>query len=271
MADPQATTSAALDAALVWAGDAVWIAAEMASAGVRSSSKGSAFDVITPADGAIERYLRDQVASKFPDHEFLGEEEGGASGRQTWQWVVDPIDGTLNYATGLAGATCSIACLHEGQPVVGVIADFTSGVVYGSRAGTGIIVRGDPSGAVQVHPSRTAVGAGRIFLDFGWEGIQGMEVEAIDLLRQRQPRFIRMVGGAAYALLHVALHGGSFLAIGLRIWDVAAGVVLVRESGLEVRTWETDSGLHIVAGGRVDLVDLAPIVQELGGQRVALV
>lgn len=271
MAHAEATERAALEAALSWADASLRMAAEMAAEGVRSATKGTDFDAITPADGAIERFLRARVGETFPDHEFLGEEEGGASGRHAWQWVVDPIDGTMNYATGLAGAACSIACLRDGEPVVGAIADFTSGAVYGARAGTGTIVRSDPSGVVPVRPSRTALGAGRIFLDFGWEGIEGTEVAAIDLLRQRQPRFLRMVGGAAYALLHVALHGGSYLALGLRIWDVAAGVVLVRESGLEVRLWEAGPKLHIVAGSAGDLIDLAPIVQELGGERVAAI
>ena len=96
----------------------------------------------------------------------------------------------------------------------------------------------------------------------GWKG--GTEVTAIEALRQRRPRYIRMVGGAAYALLQVALHGGSFLGIQLRIWDVAAGVVLVRESGLEARLWATGPTLSVVAGSLADLIDLAPIVQEIG-------
>jgi fructose-1,6-bisphosphatase/inositol monophosphatase family enzyme len=94
-------------------------------------------------------------------------------------------------------------------------------------------------------------------------------VTAIEALRQRRPRYIRMVGGAAYALLQVALHGGSFLGIQLRIWDVAAGVVLVRESGLEARLWATGPTLSVVAGSLADLIDLAPIVQEIGTEGVA--
>jgi myo-inositol-1(or 4)-monophosphatase len=247
------------------------MASELARGGPSSVSKESPFDVVTPADAAIERFLRERVADAFPDHGFVGEEEGGAFDGREWQWVVDPVDGTLNYATGLAGATCSIACLRDGRPIVGVIADFSTGAVYGARAGTHVIARRDGHNTVQVQPSRTAVGAGRVFLDFGWEGIRDIEAGTIERLRHGRPRFIRMVGGAAYALLHVALNGGAFLAVGLRRWDVAAGLVLVSESGLEVRLRETPPTLNVVAGTHDDVTELWPIVNQISGQQVAAV
>ena len=68
--------------------------------GSEGARKGDPFDIVTPADGLIERYLRAQVQERFPGHAFLGEEEGGPNGALGWQWIVDPIDGTLNYSTG---------------------------------------------------------------------------------------------------------------------------------------------------------------------------
>jgi len=94
-------------------------------------------------------------------------------------------------------------------------------------------------------------------------------VGTIGELARTRPRVIRMVGGAAYALLNVALHGGCMLGIGLRIWDVAAGIVLAREAGRSVRLWEEGTLVHLVVGSADDLTELAPLVERFGSRRVA--
>jgi myo-inositol-1(or 4)-monophosphatase len=259
----------AFDAARDWALEATRLAADP-SIGREAKRKGDPYDLVTPADGAIERYLRDQVRERFPDHGFLGEEEGGANGSHLWQWIVDPIDGTLNYSTGLAGAACSIACLRDGELVVGAIADFSSGLVYRALAGTGQILAGDAKAESACQPSTTRGGTARVFLEFGWEDLDPVMVGTIQALSGTRPRVIRMVGGAAYALLHVALYGGCFLGVALRIWDVAAGIVVAREAGRQVRLWqEADSMVHVIVGDAEDLQELSPIVERYGSRRVA--
>jgi len=227
------------------------------------------FDFVTPADGLIERYLRSQANARFPDHSFLGEEEGGADGAHGWKWIVDPIDGTLNYSTGLAGATCSIALQNDDQLVLGVIADLTTRTVYRAMAGSGQIhaTAGDVDSLCQ--PSTSSAGAARIFLEFGWEDLDAVMVGTIEGLAGARPRAIRMVGGAAYALVHVALHGGTFLGIDLRLWDVAAGIVIAREAGRHVRIWNSGGKVHLVVGDADDIAELAPVVEQFGSRRVA--
>ena len=258
----------AFEAARDWATAALRLATDPRT-GSEGARKGDPFDIVTPADGLIERYLRAQVQERFPGHAFLGEEEGGPNGVHVWQWIVDPIDGTLNYSTGLAGATCSIACLRDGQPVVGAIADLTATMVYRARAGTRTILAGDADGETAAQPTTSSAGAARIFLEFGWEDLDPVMVGTIGELARGRPRVIRMVGGAAYALLNVALHGGCMLGIGLRIWDVAAGIVIAREAGREVRLWEEGTRVHLVVGSAGDLTDMAPIVERFGSSRVA--
>jgi Archaeal fructose-1,6-bisphosphatase and related enzymes of inositol monophosphatase family len=263
-----ATERLAFDAARDWATVAMRMALDPAtgSTGVR---KGDPFDIVTPADGAIERYLRSQALHQFPDHAFLGEEEGGANGAHAWQWIVDPIDGTLNYSTGLAGACCSIACVRDGELVVGAIADYSAGLVYRARAGTGTVLVGGPDGETACEPTTSPAGAARVFLEFGWEDLDPVMLGTIEELSRARLRVIRMVGGAAYALLNVALYGGCMLGIGLRIWDVAAGVVLAREAGRDVRLWQAGTLVHLVVGSTDDLSELAPIVERFGASRVA--
>ncbi len=251
-----------------WAAEASRLAADP-STGREATRKGDPFDLVTPADGVIERYLRDQVRERFPDHGFLGEEEGGANGSHGWQWIVDPIDGTLNYSTGLAGAACSIACLRDGELVVGAIADLSAGLVYRAMAGTETILVGDARGESACQPSTSRAGAARVFIEFGWEDLDPVMVGTIEALSRTRPRVIRMVGGAAYALLNVALHGGCFLGIGLRMWDVAAGIVLAREAGREVRLWDAGAFIHLIVGSAEDIGELAPIVEHFGSSRVA--
>jgi len=270
LSNPTATEAKAFDCTLTWGMAAMRMAADMATAGVRATEKGAAFDVVTLADGAIESFLRSKVRDSFPDHGFLGEEEGGPKGLHPWQWVVDPIDGTLNYATGLAGAACSIALCRDASPVVGAIADFSANRIYRARAGTGVILRHDGTAEVECRPSPTTIGSARVFIELGWEDLDPVMVGTIQGLAKGRPRVLRIVGGAAYALLNVALRGGCMLGIGLRIWDVAAGVVIAREAGLEVKLWEEQTAsVHVIAGSADDVRELTPIVEELGASRVA--
>ena len=268
LATPSATEQQAFEAVRGWSLGAIELATDPTT-GTLGTRKGDVFDFVTPADGLIERSLRAEVAASFPRHSFLGEEEGGANGAHGWQWIVDPIDGTLNYSTGLAGATCSIALRRDDDLVVGAIADLTSRSAYRALAGSGQILGGTADGETVCEPTTSPAGAARIFLEFGWEDLDPVMVGTIEQLAVARPRAIRMVGGAAYALLNIALHGGCFLGIGLRIWDVAAGIVLAREAGRSVRLWDLGTMVHLVVGDVDDLGELAPLVEQYGSMRVA--
>jgi myo-inositol-1(or 4)-monophosphatase len=265
---PSPTERQAFDAVLDWATTAVSLATDPAT-DREGARKGDLYDIVTPADGAIERYLRSQASTRFPEHSFVGEEEGGANGAHGWQWIVDPIDGTLNYSTGLAGATCSIALQNDDQLVLGAIADLTTRDIYRALAGSGEVHATTRDGDLLCRPSISRAGAARIFLEFGWEDLDPVMVGTIQHLAGSRPRVIRMVGGAAYALLHVALHGGSFLGIDLRLWDVAAGIVIAREAGRHVRIWSSGAKVHLVVGDDGDIEELAPLVEQFGSRRVA--
>jgi myo-inositol-1(or 4)-monophosphatase len=251
-----------------WAGAVIGLATDPET-GTKSTRKGDVFDFVTPADGLIERYLRAQVAERFPGHAFLGEEEGGATAANGWQWIVDPIDGTMNYTTGLAGATCSIALRRDDQLLVGAIVDLTTRSSYRALAGSGRILADTADGEAVCQPTTSPAGEARIFLEFGWEDLDPVMVGTIEEIGAARPRAIRMVGGAAYALLNVALHGGSFLGIGLKLWDVAAGVVIAREAGRKARLWNFGTLVHLVVGTADDLDELAPLVEHYGSRRVA--
>ena len=183
-------------------------------------------DVLTEADGAVERLIRSRVAEAFPGDFVLGEEEGGGGGGDHL-WVVDPIDGTANFARGLPHYCVSIAFVARGVTEIGVIDEPAAGVQYWTRRGAGayrderrlrVSPVDDPTMAMadlDFSRKRTVdeyVSGVKRFLNAGYD--------------------VRKAGSAALALARVAdgrldlfYHGH------LSPWDVLAGELMVRESG----------------------------------------
>ena len=179
--------------------------------------------------------------------ELLGEEGGALAGNEPWQWVIDPIDGTFNFATGLPGSACSIALLYAGQARVGVLADLASGSVFRARRGHGLV--GTEPGWAFDSREQEGRGRARLFLEFGGEGFDTDMLAVPSQLAAVRPIVPRLVGSAAIALFSAALKGGSFVGVGLRLWDVAAGVVLAEEAGLKSRWWFGESHIvHVLVG-----------------------
>jgi myo-inositol-1(or 4)-monophosphatase len=217
-------------------------------------TKRNEFDLVTSVDRAIELDLRARIAETFPDHAVLGEEAGRGGGDDEWTWVLDPIDGTLNFATGLPCSASSIALLCGEEIRVGAVADLATGSVVSARLGGGLESDRGP-----LAPASSRAGESRLFFDYGAEVA---EPELLDRLRrfaEALPVVPRLVGSAALALAAVAVGGGCFAGTGLRSWDVAGGLVLVTEAGGEARVWRDDPWLHVLAGDahRVRLFDTA--------------
>ena len=100
-------------------------------------------DPVTEADRTAETFLSNELAARFPHHGFVGEEgEGRAAGEGGLTWVVDPLDGTTNFANGLPSFCCSVALVEHGEPVVGAIflpwPDTPGGRVFHARRGAGL-------------------------------------------------------------------------------------------------------------------------------------
>ena len=115
------------------------------------------FDIVTEADVASERLIFDTIREAFPDHGFHGEESAGHRlPDEPWFWVVDPLDGTTNFAHGLPIFAVNMALIHDGLPVLGVTCDPSSGRTYWAERGGGAWVRfgGQAHGSVY-RPSRT--------------------------------------------------------------------------------------------------------------------
>lgn len=232
---------------------------ESASPAVRAKS--SPTDPVTIVDTETERLLRDRLAELRPGEHVLGEEGGGSSdasaGRATW--VVDPIDGTVNFVYGLPAYGVSVAVQIEGQSVAGAVADVVSGAVYSAARGHGAHVRRGavtaPLRCSQVDElSMSLVGTG-----FAYDPqLRQRQAQVLAVLLP-QVRDIRRLGSAALDLCLVAAGRlDAYFEDNLNVWDWAAGALIAAEAGARVRV----PSLEESAGGRGLVVAAAPGVDD---------
>jgi len=198
-------------------------------ASVNVREKGIA-DLVTDADVAAERCIAARISAAFPGHAILGEEEQAGDTGAEYLWVVDPLDGTTNFAHGLPHFAVSIALLHRGQPQLGVVWNPARGDLYTARLGGGAYHNGR---RLQVNREATM---DQSLIGTGFYYDRGAMMEATlgaigDCFRQNI-HGIRRFGTAALDLAHVAdgLYG-AFFEFQLSPWDFAAGQLLVTEAG----------------------------------------
>jgi len=192
----------------------------------------SAKDVVTEADHLSEALILDAIRARFPDDALLAEETGGHDARAGEAptsgigraWVVDPLDGTINYANGIPFFCVSIALVEAGRPVVGVVHDPARGDTFAATAGGGARLNG-----VEIAPSRKErLSDFVVSLALSGRGV-GSRVGAV----RKAIRVSRNMGSAALALAYVA--NGRFDAFaqqgGLSTWDIAAAGLIAEASG----------------------------------------
>jgi myo-inositol-1(or 4)-monophosphatase len=182
-------------------------------------------DFLTVVDGAVERLIIDRLSRAFPGDRFVGEEGGGSFGPRTW--VIDPIDGTSNFARGMPHFCTSIAFVDAGKPAIGVIYDPIADELFAARRGGGATVNGRPmrvSGATDIR---------RATIELGWSTRRPPEVytETVRRVLSVGGGFHRS-GSGALGIAYVAdgRNDGYFEAH-INAWDALAGLVMVREAG----------------------------------------
>lgn len=199
----------------------------------RVSAKGDR-DVVTDIDVTIERSTRETLLREAPGTGFLGEEEGHHGNADT-TWVLDPVDGTANFIRDLPLCGISLALLHQGTPVLGVISLPFWDRTYWAADGLGAWRNGRPirvASTSQLADAMIAVG------DYGTgTGVEARNRAALALHAQLAPAVqrVRMLGSAAVDLALVA--DGTLdasITLGNRSWDMAAGTVIARAAGAVV-------------------------------------
>lgn len=201
-------------------------------------------DLVTEADLASQQEVKRILLGKYPDHAFVGEEGFGSTPEgYEYRWIVDPLDGTVNYVHGLPNYCVSVALERRGEIVAGTIYVPVTGDCYTAELGKGAWLNGKPmasSGCSELSQALVAAS----FPPKVKRGDAELE-DFIEVLQECQA--IRRFGSAALNLCYVAsgkLDG--FWSTNIHIWDVAAGILLVREAGGIVAN---------LSGGAVDLED----------------
>lgn len=199
-------------------------------------------DMVTNVDLAIERQARETLLHQAPGIGFFGEEEGGNTDVETY-WIIDPVDGTANFIRNLPLCGISLALVHQGVPVLGVIYLPFLHRRYWAAQDLGAWRDGHP---IRASATRTLPEAMIAIGDYG-TGHDAPERNRVALSIQahlaEQAQRVRMFGSAAVDLALVA--DGSIdasITLGNHDWDMAAGVVIAREAGAVVM--DTDGSPH---------------------------
>jgi myo-inositol-1(or 4)-monophosphatase len=222
------------------------LVARMRAAGAgQVETKTSVTDVVTAADTAAERLARRLLAQWRPGEPVLGEEEGGAgTPRGDLCWVVDPIDGTVNYLYGLPWYAVSVAVQRDGQSLAAAVGQPADGRLWSAARGCGAHCNGVAlrvSGATQLELSLIGTG-------FAYQSERRARQAAMVAGMLPRIRDLRRAGSAALDLCSVAsgwLDG--FAEHGLHRWDWAAGALIAAEAGAMVRLPTPGSDLVLAA------------------------
>lgn len=209
-----------------------------------AATKSTATDVVTEADRDTEALIRRLISQERPDDAFFGEEGEETSGTSGVRWIVDPIDGTVNFLYGLPSYAVSIAAEYAGEVVAGAVVDVPRGTLYAAfRQPDGSVAAvkdGEPIGVRQ--PAE--LGQRLIATGFSYDAeLRRVQAEALVRLLPLV-RDVRRIGSAALDICGVAegtLDG--YLEEGLHLWDHAAAGLVAEAAGAR---WEATTGI----GGR---------------------
>ncbi len=228
-----------LDFAINMARDAGRILAERFGRALTISNKGD-IDLVTEADLASERFIIERIQTHYPRHQILAEESGTstASEQQSeYKWIIDPLDGTTNYAHGYPCFCVSIALEHTAsrQIVVGVIHDPTRDELFAAERGQGATLNGRRIRVTDTDDLNRALLCTGFPYDVRERG--DFARHFTNFINHAQA--VRRDGSAALDLAYLACgRFDGFWEEGLRPWDVAAGTLLVEEAGGRVSRYD---------------------------------
>jgi myo-inositol-1(or 4)-monophosphatase len=215
---------------------AALVLAGRASAGDQVGVKSSPVDVVTAVDTASEQLIVGRLLAARPDDGVLGEEGADRTGTSGVRWVVDPIDGTVNFLYGLPAYAVSIAAEVDGVVAAGVVLNVGTGELFTARAGGGAVLQAPGAAPVRLSASSPAsLEQTLVATGFGYRVEQRRAQGAVvaDLLPR--VRDIRRFGCASLDLCAVAAgRVDAYYELDLKPWDHAAGALVAAEAGVVV-------------------------------------
>ena len=195
-------------------------------------------DYLTATDGEVERLVRKRLLAAFPTDTMLGEEGGGEISEFTW--VVDPIDGTSNFARGIPHFCVSIALVERGEATVGVIYAPVVDELYSAATGEGAWLNGE------LMRVSSVTRLDRALVELGWAARQP-KAEYLEMLRRGMDAGLGVRGAGSGSLAAAQVAAGrvdACVELHMYAWDWLAGMVMAREAGARVNRFLTGDALR---------------------------
>jgi myo-inositol-1(or 4)-monophosphatase len=220
----------------------------------RIAYKGTPTNLVTEMDQRAETLIVERLRGAFPEDGILAEERGAATGRSSRRWIVDPLDGTTNYAHGLPIFGVSIALEAERRVVLGVVYDPTRDELFVGERGGGATLNDTP---IRVSPT-AALDASLLVTGFPYNIRETSDTNLAEYAAfSLRARAVRRLGSAVIDLAYVACgRFDGFWELRLGAWDVAAGLVLVSEAGgritgIDGRPLDVDAPTLLASNGLI--------------------
>lgn len=188
-------------------------------------------DYVSEIDRKAEQEVLYHLKKAYPDHGFLGEESGATNTESDYQWVIDPLDGTTNFLRGVGHYSVSIACLHKGQPTHAVVLDPLKRDEFTASRGRGATLNGRRIRcSARLGLQGGLIGTGVPFNGIAYDNIDPYLAALREIAGVTAG--VRRMGSAALDLAYVAAgRFDGYWEMNLKPWDMAAGVLLVKEAG----------------------------------------
>ncbi|MEM5584169.1 MULTISPECIES: inositol monophosphatase family protein [unclassified Roseibium] len=218
-------------------------------------------DLVSEADRNVETLIRDELAKAYPDDGILGEEHGMEEGGSGYTWVTDPIDGTANFVAGIPQWCVIIACVHQGQVIVGVIHDPVSNETFKAAAGHGAFLNGKP---IKASDSQS-LSHGSVGVGFNGRTSVTDAVNVVGAVVSKGGVFFRNASGGL--MLAYAASGRliGYVESHMNAWDCLAGMLLTVEAGGNVMEQDVNHALYhgarVVVGAPGVYEDLREIAE----------
>ena len=205
-----------------------------------TGSKSSPTDLVSEADMAAERAIRELLAARRPGDAILGEEGGETQAGEGLRWIVDPLDGTVNFLFGVPQWCVSVAVSDDDGGLAGAVFDPLRDEIFCAERDGAVTLNGSPIVASQC----SQLGESLVVTGFGYESsVRELQAAVVARVLPRV-RDIRRMGSAALDLAWLAAgRYDAYYERGVHIWDIAAGSLLCERAGLVVRELEAGDGV----------------------------
>ncbi|MGV7222290.1 MAG: inositol monophosphatase family protein [Nitrospinales bacterium] len=193
-------------------------------------------DLVTEVDLLCEKEIISRIKNQFPDHGILAEESGAAQINSEYRWIIDPLDGTVNYSHGFPSYCVSIALEKDGEIILGVIYSFCLDELFVAEKGKGSTLNSKPISVSSIATIRKSL----LITGFAYDVSQS-DNDNLDHFKNfvKESQAVRRMGSAALDLCYVAAgRADGFWELNLHAWDMAAGVLIIREAGGQITNFD---------------------------------